>query len=106
LAQYQQRMRMETPRAKRVSLPVPITYRSAGDDTWVQGRILNLSESGVMFAPAALEVGQSIEVIFSTPASVASFASGKILCVGKVVRTTPAGDAAAQFEECRFLLDS
>jgi hypothetical protein len=99
-------MRMETPRAKRVSIQVPITYRSTGDDAWLQGRILNLSESGVMFAPAVLEVGQSIEVIFSTPTLVASFASGKIVCVGKVVRTTPAGDAAAQFEECRFLLES
>ena len=99
-------MRMETPRARRVPLRVPITYRSTGDDAWLQGRILNLSESGVKFAPAALEVGQSIEVIFSTPTSVASFASGKIICVGKVVRTTPAGDAAARFEECRFLLES
>lgn len=98
-------MRAETPRATRVLLTVPITYRTVGDDAWLQGRILNVSESGVMFAPAVLNVGQSIEVIFSTPVPIASIAPGKVLCVGKVVRVNAAGVAAARFEECRFLLD-
>jgi hypothetical protein len=89
-----------------MSIPVPITYRAAGDDQWLQGRILNVSESGVMFAPAAVEPGQSIEVIFSTPFQIQSIAPGRIICVGKVVRTEPSGSAAAQFEECRFLLES
>lgn len=97
--------RTEHPRAKRLLLSVPITYRAAGDEAWLQGRIVNVSESGVMFAPAAVEAGQSIEVIFSTPVPIASIAPGRLICVGKVVRTGPTGIAAARFEECRFLLE-
>src|SRR5687768_5508065 len=59
-------MRTEVSRAKRLPLLVPISYRAAGDEPWLWGRIVNISESGVMFTPAAVEPGQSIEVIFST----------------------------------------
>ncbi len=67
-------MRTEIPRAKRLALTVPITYRLTGDEEWLQGRIMNISESGVMFGPAAVERGRSIEVIFSTPAPIESLA--------------------------------
>jgi hypothetical protein len=99
-------MLTETPRARRLPLPVPINYRSAGEDAWLQGRILNISESGVMFAPAELEVGQAIEVILSTPIPIQSIAPGRLVCMAKVVRIAADGTAAAQFDECRFLLGS
>lgn len=96
----------EAPRAKRLPLAMPINYRSAGEDGWLQGRIVNISESGVMFAPADLEVGQAIELIISTPISIQSIAPGRLICMAKVVRTAPDGKAAAHFDECRFLLES
>lgn len=98
-------MRAETLRAKRLTLTVPITYRLAGEDAWLQGRIVNISKSGVMFAPAAVEPGRTIEVIFSTPIPIESLAAGKLICVAEVVRTTPAGSAAARFDQCRFLIE-
>jgi hypothetical protein len=99
-------MQTETPRAPRLTLTVPITYRKVGDQAWLHGRVVNVSESGVMFGPAAVEAGQSIEVIFSTPIPIASIAPGKLFCTGHVVRTAASGVAAAHFEECRFLLES
>jgi hypothetical protein len=97
-------MRMETRRAHRLLLSVPISYRTPGDDEWLSGRVRNISESGVMFAPADLRVGQDIEVILSTPIPIQSIAAGQLFFSAKVVRTAPDHSAAAQFEECRFLL--
>jgi hypothetical protein len=47
-----------------------------------------------------------VELIFSTPIQVGSIASGKLVCVGEVVRTTEMGVAGARFEECRFVLEA
>jgi hypothetical protein len=96
---------MDFPRSKRMFLDVPIAYRSAGDEMWLQSRIVNVSESGVMFAPAVVELGQSIEMVFSTPIPIASIAPGRLICKAKVVRTGITGVAAARFEEYRFLLE-
>ena len=97
-------MRMETRRAQRLLLSVPMSYRTPGDDEWLSGRVRNISESGVMFAPADLRVGQDIEVILSTPIPIQSIAAGQLFFSAKVVRTGPDHSAAAQFQECRFLL--
>jgi hypothetical protein len=99
-------MKMMIPRADRVRLPLPVTYRVAGDDAWFQSRILNISESGVLFGPTELQAGMPVELIFSTPVQVGSIASGKLVCVAEVVRTTEVGTAAARFEDVRFLLES
>jgi hypothetical protein len=99
-------MRIEAPRAKRLTLRAPIRYRLTDDEMWLEGRIVNLSESGVLFAPAALEPGRLIEVIFSTPVPIDSIAPGTLVCIAEVVRTTPAGTAAARFDECRFLIEN
>jgi hypothetical protein len=96
---------MDLPRSKRVFLDVPVAYRTAGDEMWLQGRIVNVSESGIMFAPAVVEIGQSIEMIFSTPIAIASIAPGRLICKAKVVRTGVTGAAAVRFEEYRFLLE-
>ena len=96
---------MSVSRAERVELPIPITYHRSGDDHWLQAKVLNLSESGVLFGPADLEPGVIVEVILSPPVQVGSFATGKQVCIGEVVRATQQGAIAARFEDCRFLLD-
>lgn len=104
-------MLVVVPRAERVTLHVPIAYRVANrrteiDAEWFQSRILNISESGVLFGPTALEQGASIEVIFASPIQIGSFGAGKLVCIGEVVRTTETGAAGARFERWRFLLES
>jgi hypothetical protein len=97
---------MIIPRAQRVELPIPITYRRTNDDHWFQARVVNLSESGVLFGPSELEPGTPVEVMLSLPIQVGSLATGRQVCAAEVVRATDIGAVAARFEECRFLLDA
>jgi hypothetical protein len=97
---------MDIPRAQRLLLSVPVSYRAIGDEAWQSGRVRNISESGVMFAPADVRVGQDIEMVLSTPIPIQSIAPGRLFFSGKVVRKGPDESAAARFEEYRFLLES
>ena len=99
-------MRPILPRATRVALPLPIAYRTPRDEQWFRSRILNISESGVLFGPTGLTPGASVEVMFVAPGQIGSMGSGELVCVGEVVRTTETGAAAATFAECRFVLDA
>ena len=94
------------PRAARVLLPIPISYRRAGEDDWFPSRVQNISESGVLFGPTELEPGTPVEVMFSPPVPVGSLAPGKQVCVAEVVRAAELGVVAARFEECRFVLEA
>jgi hypothetical protein len=94
------------PRAERVTVPIPILYRRPGDDDWMNAKVVNLSQSGVLFGPTGLEPGAEVEVILSPPAHVTSLATGKQVCQGAVVRVTDMGTAAARFDVCRFILES
>lgn len=94
------------PRADRLQLRLSITYRAQGDEEWLLSRVVNLSESGVLFGPTGLSPGAVVEVIISPPVPVGARAPGPHVCAGKVVRTTEMGDVAAQFETWRVLLES
>ena len=78
------------PRAQRIDVPIPIEYHRAGDDHWFQAKVVNLSESGVLFGPSELEPGTPIEVILSPPIHVGALATGKQVCAAEVVRATEA----------------
>lgn len=97
---------MYTQRARRVALPITIMYRRVGEDWWHLSKVVNLSESGVLFGPTELTPGTEVEVILSPPMQVGSLPTGKQLCSAEVVRATEVGAVAARFEECRFLLES
>ena len=94
------------PRADRLQLRLPFTYRAKGDEEWLLSRVVNLSESGVLFGASGLSPGAVVEVIISPPVPVGARAPGPHVCAGKVVRTTEMGDVAAQFETWRVLLES
>jgi hypothetical protein len=93
------------PRADRATTPMAISYRVPGDDVWFQSRVINISESGVLFGPTALQPGVRVDVMFNTTSPLGSMASGQMVCSGSVVRTTETGAAAARFHSCRFVLD-
>ncbi|MGH9253988.1 MAG: PilZ domain-containing protein [Vicinamibacterales bacterium] len=98
-------MRIEHPRATRRTWTMPLLYRRAGQDEWIQARVINISESGAMFAPAHVEPGTTLEVMFATPVGLGSLPPGRLVCAADVVRTTPAGTVAVRFDECRFLIN-
>jgi hypothetical protein len=93
------------PRAERLVLPISIAYRLRGDDVWFQSRVMNISESGVLFGPTLLEAGAAVEVMFSAPMPIGAMAAGQMVCAGAVVRTTETGAAGARFHACRFVLE-
>jgi hypothetical protein len=95
-----------TPRAPRIPLPIPILYRRTDDANWAPATVVNLSESGVLFGPTALEPGVAVEVILAPPIRVGTLATGKQVCVGKVVRLHEVGEVAVRLVDCRFLLDA
>jgi PilZ domain-containing protein len=101
-------MRTYTERADRMRLGIPIKYRVSNDDTWFDCRILNISDSGVLFGPTSLEAppGTHVELLFSSRVQIGTMAPGQMICVGEVVRTTEAGQLGARFDECRFMLDA
>ena len=94
------------PRSERLAIPIAIMYRISGDEHWIHSRVLNISESGVLFGPTALNPGTTVEVLLSPPRDIGTLAAGKQVCAAEVVRTTAAGEAAVRLEACRFLLDS
>lgn len=94
-----------TPRADRMALSIPIAYRRVGDEHWFQSRVMNLSESGILFGPTELEPGVAVEVVVSPPVHVGTLSSGKQLCAGRVVRSTHVGAVAVRVNACRFMLD-
>ena len=94
-----------TPRAARVSIPIPIMFRRTGEEDWLAGKVVNLSESGVLFGPTELVPGTMVEVLLSPPVQVGSMTTGKQVCAAEVVRATDIGATAVRFEECRFLLE-
>jgi PilZ domain-containing protein len=99
-------MRVMVPRADRVPLLISLTYRVAGDDHWLHGRVANLSESGVLFGPSELRPGVRLELIISSPIPVRTIAPGRMVCMARVVRTTEAGATGALFEACRFVVEN
>jgi hypothetical protein len=99
-------MHMFVPRADRVSLRIPIMYRRTGESDWFPSRVLNISESGILFGPTELEPGVSVEVILSPPIQVGLLAPGKQVCAEDVMRATEVGMVAVRLAECRFLLDA
>ena len=86
-------------------MPIPIMFRRSGEEDWLSGRVVNLSESGVLFGPTELAPGTMIEVLLAPSVQVGSLTTGKQVCAAEVVRATDIGVTAVRFDECRFLLE-
>ena len=56
-------MTLVVQRADRFRVHVPISYRAKGDEEWLLSRVVNLSESGILFGPTELRPGDDVEVI-------------------------------------------
>ena len=94
------------PRADRLRLEIPVTYRQQGDDEWFVSHVVNVSESGVLFGPTGLQPGAAVDIIIAPRVPVGSRVPGPHMCAGKVVRITEVGTAAAKLESWRDLLGS
>jgi hypothetical protein len=74
-------------RARRFALHLDVRYRSIGAVQWYEGRIENISRSGVLFwTDHPLEVDTRLEMTFVLP--LIGNPPG-VVCRGRIVRTVP-----------------
>ena len=76
-------------RAHRYPLALPVRYRRRERGTWSDGLTRNISDSGVLFAPAGptLVAGTVLQFTIRLPAA-APRRGATIRCIGRVVRVT------------------
>jgi hypothetical protein len=78
---------VQTPRAARYEMSVPVLYRARGEEGWREGRTVDVSHSGVLFAPAGTAPGLTaqVEFLLLLPGT-GTIESPGVRCHGRVVR--------------------
>jgi hypothetical protein len=96
-------------RASRVPITLTLRYRPGGEVGWSEGKTINISRSGVLFAAdESLEVDTPVEMNFDLPLEVGGAPGTEVTCRGHVVRTIlpPSSDAppalAVSIDDYRF----
>jgi len=78
-----------TPRARRLKLDLALRYRVNSTSTWYEGRIDNLSQTGLLFhGPQPLPVNALIELIFEMPEEISGQKNRNVVCQGRVIRSS------------------
>jgi len=94
------------PRARRLTLQLPVRYRAKGLGTWHEGRVENLSQSGVLFrGPQQLPANTLVEMVFEMPEEISGQKNSKVLCQGRITRMKDADDQAEYHEFAASILD-
>jgi hypothetical protein len=97
------------PRSRRIRWPKPILYRKNGMVEWNNGRVQNVSKSGVSFiGEQSVASGNEVEMIFLMPHEITGQPNSKVLCRGDVARATAASGEyiiAASMSGYSFLPD-
>ena len=74
-------------RARRFHIDAPLRYRTCGEQEWHEGKIENISWSGMLFrGKQVIEPCTPIEMSFVLPAKVRDELPALVLCSGRVVR--------------------
>jgi len=99
------------PRARRYEIGTSIRYRIGGGDLWREGKMQNISISGVLLCTdQPLDLDTAIEMRFVLPVELFNGeCAAEVLCRGVVVRSSPAEghrdavEVAAKIISSRFL---
>jgi hypothetical protein len=76
-----------TPRARRLKLDLALRYRVNNTSTWHEGRVENISQTGLLFyGPQELPVNALIELVFEMPEEISGQVNRNVLCQGRVIR--------------------
>ncbi len=81
-----------TPRALRYPIRMSIRFRRTGDDAWLDGTTLDISESGVLFQTVdpVPPIGALVEMALELSSLGPRIAD--VTCTGRVVRAATAAD--------------
>jgi len=78
------------PRSRRLKLAARLRYRGKNLTAWYEGRIENLSQSGVLIHGAEQLPQESVlEMIFEMPEEISGQKNSTVLCEGKILRSKP-----------------
>jgi hypothetical protein len=99
----------DSPRATRYDMSAPFLYRCAGEATWLAGRTVNVSRTGVLFRSVlpAVPAPTRIEFVLMLP-SLGLPGRSLVQCQGRIVRCCASSDAgecgiAATIDAYEFL---
>ena len=82
-----------SPRAPRYEVPISVLYRTAGESTWLEGRTVNISTSGVLVSADRVMAPQTpIELLLNIPPHATTPFAGTTICRGRIVRALGTGD--------------
>ncbi len=103
-------MELDTParstRAQRYVTLMSMLYRAAGDPTWHQGRIENVSRTGVLFlAEDLMKPETSIEMVLKLPIEIAGDTAGTAMCSGRIIRAVAPASLDARPALAATILD-
>jgi hypothetical protein len=94
------------PRARRLRLDLPLRYRVKNLNTWSEGIIQNISQSGVLFeGPTELPVNALVEMVFEMPEEISGQKNSNVLCQGRIIRSKDARTNADSSALAATILD-
>jgi hypothetical protein len=77
-------------RAPRFKIRTALLYRSAGEINWHDGRIENISRTGVLFhGMHSLMPNTAVEMRFALPVEVLGEPGAEVVCEGVIARVVP-----------------
>jgi hypothetical protein len=80
----------ESRRSQRFPIKMSLRFRVSGEGEWRQGRIVNISASGVFFrCQKSADRGTRLEMNFVLPNSAVKESGLEVACKGEVVRLEP-----------------
>ena len=93
------------PRAPRLALKAPIAFRRSTGTGWEEGRTVNISRSGVLFAlPTTADLGGQIEFVINLSRGALQGPGVPLLpdlhCHGRVVRAQAGSDGETVVAAC------
>jgi hypothetical protein len=94
------------PRARRLKLDTPVRYRAKYQTNWYEGKIENLSQSGMLFhGEMSLPQNTLVEMIFEMPEEISGQKNSSVLCQGRVVRAQEKRDSKELVRMAATVLD-
>lgn len=86
------------PRATRYQMAAQVNYRRAGDESWADGRTVDISRTGVLLRAGgpAFPVGTAMELVLLLP-SLGHPGRSQVRCRGRIARhaAQPEGEGCA-----------
>src|SRR5260370_21481172 len=88
------------PRARRVRSDIAVRYRGKNLSTWYEGKIQNISQSGLLFEGSQqLPANALVALIFEMPEEISGQKNSGVLCQGRLIRTKDAVDKTEDSNE-------